>query len=452
MLSMSSTKPAPTRLKSEKMLSDSVNFAKTKWVTRGETIMKKPAQTGRPDRSVAPRRDVTVKCGRTSRREFLQATAAGVLTSSVLGAGCDTPLVLDDGIDTGTETGGPPVIEVGERPENRVVRVVDSGATTWTPENGFADFFQYADQTVVDPMVERGLLALTGADSLETAWRDLVPYETGQTVAIHVNGFVHQNNHLKNNVAQPVSAIVHGLVDLLGVPPSKVAVSDPSRELLRSEATVARLIEPCRYADELSWDRQFREYGSSIRFTVGHVPPGTFQISRLMEEADHIILVPVLSWHAFNWMTGALKLLMGSVTPMGNLHPGGEAEVYDWREGARLADIAMPLKHRIRLILADGLFGNTVGNDQPPHPFETLGGNGGEHPSSTLYMSRDPVATDCVMYDDLLDEARAAGDEKNDYATGFLRFAADDNHKLGTFEMRNLTGETTYKEIEIVDA
>ncbi len=391
---------------------------------------------------------------RTSRREFLQATAAGVLATSVFGTGCDTPLQLDDshGPDTEPADGDPPVIEVGDRPDNRVVRVIDSAATTWTPENDFTNYFQYGDQTVVDQMVERGLLALTGADSLEAAWRELIPYESGERVAIHVNGFVHQHNELKNNVVQPVSAIVHGLVDLLGVPPSKVAVSDPSRELLRSEATVARLIEPCRYTDELSWDLHFREYGSAIRFTEGHVPPGTFQISRLMEEADHIILVPVLSWHAFNWMTGALKLVMGSITPMGNLHPGGEAEVYDWREGARLADIAMPLKHRIRLILADGLFGNTAGNDQSPHPFVTLGGDDGAHPSSTLYMSRDPVATDCVMYDDLLDEARAGGDKKKDYATGFLRFAADDNHKLGTFELRNAADDDAYQKIELIDA
>ena len=57
----------------------------------------------------------------------------------------------------------------------------------------------------------------------------------------------------------------------------------------------------------------------------------------------------------------------------------------------------------------------------------TLGGDEGAHPSSTLYLSRDPVATDCVMYDDLLDEARAAGNEKK-MRPVLKEFRASHNH------------------------
>jgi hypothetical protein len=61
------------------------------------------------------------------------------------------------------------------------------------------------------------------------------------------------------------------------------------------------------------------------------------------------------------------------------------------------------------------------------------------------------VALDSVMYDDLLDEAKAQGNPKSGYRYGYLKFAADDNHKLGTFEMRDETGAAGYSEIDLVD-
>ena len=61
------------------------------------------------------------------------------------------------------------------------------------------------------------------------------------------------------------------------------------------------------------------------------------------------------------------------------------------------------------------------------------------------------VALDSVMYDDLLDEAMAQGSPKNGYFYGHLEYAADAGHGLGTFEMRNVTGDTAYNEIEFVE-
>ena len=95
----------------------------------------------------------------------------------------------------------------------------------------------------------------------------------------------------------------------------------------------------------------------------------------------------------------------------------------------------MPIKDKARLIVGEGLFGNTSGNSASPQAFETLGGDGGKHPSSVLYFSRDPVALDCVMYDDLLDEAKAKGSPKSGYAYGYLKKAADSAHAIGTYEL-----------------
>jgi hypothetical protein len=119
-------------------------------------------------------------------------------------------------------------------------------------------------------------------------------------------------------------------------------------------------------------------------------------------------------------------------------------------ESAGLADICMPFKNNVRLVLADGLYGNINGNGSSPHAFRTLGGQNGAHPSSTLYFSRDMVALDSIMYDDLLDEAVQQGSPKYNYSYEYLRYAADDNHQLGTYEMRNITGNTGYDLIDFV--
>ena len=61
------------------------------------------------------------------------------------------------------------------------------------------------------------------------------------------------------------------------------------------------------------------------------------------------------------------------------------------------------------------------------------------------------VALDCIMYDDILDEARAEGRAKSGPGYGFLRAAADADHQLGTFEMREDTGQDSYSLIDLKD-
>ena len=311
---------------------------------------------------------------------------------------------------------------------NRVVRVIDSAATTW---NGAipTDFYQYTVGSVVDAMFEDGLTALTNTASLQAAWESLVPYNSGELVVIHINAYINTDNSRKNNVCEPISALVYGLVDLLGIPPGQIAITDPSRTLLGSPAQ-ARIIDNCRYTDQLAWDLYEGQYASAIPFTAGHAPPSSENLARAVEMADHLIMVPVLSWHGFNWITGCMKMMMGSISDM--------------------ADICMPVRDKVRLIVADGLYGNIDGNSNPPHIFQTLGG-AGTHPSSTLYFSRDMVATDSVMYDDLLDEARAQSRPKSGFGYGFLAYAADANHQLGTFEMREDTGNSGYNLIDLVE-
>jgi uncharacterized protein (DUF362 family) len=385
----------------------------------------------------------------TSRRAFLQTTA-GVFTTAAIIGGCR------DGDSAGNGEGGPDEEDSSSTPRdssyipgptgnNRVVRITNPNATTWDGGSP-ADFYQYAVQNVVDSMIEEGVLALTGEQDLRAAWESLIPYSDGDLVVIHINAYVNNENDRKNNVAAPISAIVHGLVDILEIPAANVAVTDPSRRLLGSAAQ-QRIIDGCRHNESLSWDLYRGEWGGTISFTEGQGPNEEERIARIIEEADHVIMMPVLSWHSFRWITGSMKMMMGSISNMGALHSAGSG---DWRDSAALADICIPFKDKVRLLAADGLFGNIDGNSSSPHLFQTLGG-GGNHPSSTIYLSKDMVALDSVMYDDLLDEARAQGSPKSGHAWGFLSWAADASHGLGTFEMREETNADHYSKIDLVE-
>jgi uncharacterized protein (DUF362 family) len=385
-----------------------------------------------------------------TRRDFLRATTAGAVAAVMGSCRAEESGFPDGGTDDGQGTGGNddgPTGPVTPPPENRVVRVVDSGATTWDGDDP-SDFYQYAVGDVVDAMFEEGLTALTNTDSLDAAWEALVPYSDGDLVTIHINAYANNQNNSKNNVCEPISAVIHGLVDVLGVPPDRIAVVDASRTLRGSPAE-ERIIERCRHAEALGWDLYHGEDGPVISFTRGQAPSSEERLARVVDEADHLIMMPVLSWHSFNWITGTMKMMMGAISNMSGLHSAGGS--YGFGDGAGLADICMPFNDKVRLIVADGLFGNIDGNSSSPHAFETLGGGGGAHPSSALYFSRDMVATDCVMYDDLLDEARAQNRPKSNYSYGYLKFAADADHQLGTFELRDETGGDRYSNIDLVE-
>jgi uncharacterized protein (DUF362 family) len=356
----------------------------------------------------------------------------------------DTDTDTDSDTDTDTDT------DITPPPLNRVVRVIDSASTNWNGQ-GWSDFYQYADVDVVADMFERGLTALTGAGSLEAAWKSLVPYKSGELVAIMPNLISGTSNSRKNNVWQVMDAIVYGLVDLVGIPPERIGISDNSQvTALNSSASQARLRNNVRYTDELGWAMYPGEMsGQTVRFTPGHETGSTHSIARLFVEADHVITVPVFCWHGSttNFITGAMKLLMGTTDNMMGYHNDASR----LKNGARIADFCMTVKNTLRLIVGEGIFGAIESMSASPVAFQTLGGDGGKHPSSTLYFSRDMVALDSVMYDDMLNEKRAQGEQVNNPSKGYLEYAADADHGLGTYEMKDTTGKDTYEIIDFID-
>lgn len=102
-----------------------------------------------------------------------------------------------------------------------MVHVHAAGATHW--DYGSNYYGDYVDQSVVDAMMDVGVMTLTGLGSVAEAWRAIVPeYVPGRAVAVKVN----MNNcyHCElprvgcqewqlalNALIHPVNAVVSGL-------------------------------------------------------------------------------------------------------------------------------------------------------------------------------------------------------------------------------------------------
>jgi len=101
------------------------------------------------------------------------------------------------------------------------VHVRDNNATFWNFSTGW--YGNYVDQTVVDDMVEAGLLKLTNTTTPASAWQYLVPkYKPGQTFAIKVNF----NNYSPsgpdpdpdiNALIEPVNGLIRTMVHADGL-------------------------------------------------------------------------------------------------------------------------------------------------------------------------------------------------------------------------------------------
>jgi hypothetical protein len=132
----------------------------------------------------------------------------------------------------------------------RLVHVHDDDATFWDFSTGWYGY--HVDQTVVDAMVEAGLLALTNARNPSAAWRRLVPrYVPGQTFAIKVNF----NNYNPsgpdpdpdiNALIEPVNGLIRTLV-LFGVPESDITVYDVTDGVHKSAMPTISFINRCMY-------------------------------------------------------------------------------------------------------------------------------------------------------------------------------------------------------------
>ncbi|MBI5032044.1 MAG: DUF362 domain-containing protein [Chloroflexi bacterium] len=314
----------------------------------------------------------------------------------------------------------------------QVIHVHNRLATTW---NGQQKYWEFIDQNVVNAMVERGLVDLTGTTSLADAWKKLLPnYQSGQGIAIKINMTNGGNGNLDQTI-QTINAIVRGLVQR-GVQPGDVWVTDPLRTF-PPHFIEGNLYPGIKFYDVTVHDQTGFTSNDPNAIITSPTPPNipTFpqvKISDVLINATYIINVPILKGHLMGaGVTLGFKNWLGATNNPSGFHPYiFPAGVYFGLDYNPLVDLnANPhIRYKSVVTIADGLF---TGNDwnSPVLPMVTFGN---QTPSS-LFFATDPVALDSVLCDLVSAEWSVSGGADN-----YLRLA--EARGLGVYEHRTPSG------------
>lgn len=313
-----------------------------------------------------------------------------------------------------------------------VAHVHSLNATTWT---GQSDYWNYVDQGVVDNMLDRGLMVLTGRGSAADAWRALLPaYEAGQAIAIKVNF----NNSGDGNIdasIQTVNAVVRGLKQI-GVRETDVWVYDAIKRI------PDRFVYGCLYPEVRFYDDGTHlragfssdDPSANITFnTPPDLPPHpASRVTDVLLNATYAINLPILKAH-----TDLAGVSLGFKNHFGSVPNPVDFHDYMFPAGTYTRSYYNPLvdlycnpniRGKTVLTVGDGLFtGDTWGS-----PALTMRTFDYKTPNS-LFIATDPVAIDSVMYDFLDAEWHIVAGADN-----YLRLASQAS--LGVFERGNPWG------------
>jgi hypothetical protein len=319
-------------------------------------------------------------------------------------------------------------------PLPKVVHIHAAAATSWDFQTGW--YGEYVDQAVVNQMLERGLLELTGVPSVGEVWPMLLRgYSSGKKIAIKVNfnnsRACDDTDNVIDALIEPVNALISSMVQA-GVQAEDIWVYDASRGIPprfyeRRENRQALHIDRLGCVDQVA---TFDHAHPSLRVSFSHPDMVTERwLADLLYHASYLINMPILKRHGTHPVTLGFKNHFGSLSSLGG--PGGDnphpyIRPSDERYSADFSPLveinANPnIAEKTVLTVGDGLFGaSSVG--ATPAPWTTFGGS-----PNSLLLSRDRVAIDCVMCDLLRAEWGL-----DDAAYDYLMLA--EQWGLGTFD------------------
>lgn len=340
-----------------------------------------------------------------SRREFLKYTGAA------------TGLYL-----AGRWLRNPSLALADDRP--RVVSVHDSDATNWDHATGY--HWEHINQEVVNDIVARGVMTLSGESNISDAWSALIPYQAGDAVVIKVNfnnsyDCAGATDNAMDAYPEAVNAVIDGLISI-GVPANKIWITDPSRGI------PTRFIDGIDDSDVQYYGKFFNCNANSHKATyvdadspdassTTHPPGDVVRPAQVFVDAAHLINIPLLKGHGPGHMTLSMKNHYGSVTFSGS-DPGSERmRMHQYLEPGQnpdleksiLADISNNphIGKKTRLVVGDGLFGHPTINWQAGGTVTWQCFNNDD--PNILFFGTDFVATDSVMLDYIQEEQSRLG-------------------------------------------
>lgn len=281
-------------------------------------------------------------------------------------------------------------------PQNRVVRVYDENATYWNgneydgnPENAYWD---KVNQDIVYSMVEMGICNLVGTTSLSSAWQQIMSsYTPGDKICIKVNFNNHRGTPQLSNIDATIyviNGILKGLIEYVGVSEGDIKVYDAVRYIPDGDRFKGKCDYNISYGDASTGDGWT---DSEVNFTTPPEGPGPFNLSKILEESQHLINVPLLKYCPAG-ITGVFKNHYGTVRHCGYLH--------NYSDGHHFCDLNNhpQIRNKTRLFVGDGLFGAWDSDEKPRY-----WSNFGNKSPNSIFFSINPVAIESVMLDYVLD-------------------------------------------------
>jgi hypothetical protein len=330
---------------------------------------------------------------------------------------------------------------------------------TWNPDateqqlDGYWWETQNNNQSAIDAMYSEGLQALTGETLCTTAWDDLfryfninhdkgdIGYQPGEKIAIKINmnniyGEPYDSESQEID-ASPyvVKALLHQLVDIVGVTENDITVFDASRKIpdwfynrvyYENYPTDSLIPEfPGVHFAGAEGDAPGREQvipsTTRVYFAAGETEYRT--LPTCVADAAYLINMPIVKRHVQDRVTLAGKNLFGTfIEPVVDIHDYHTIGFSAMGNPAPQVDLLAheQLGGKTILYIGDGTYGCRYGNAEITH-FQMYPFN--DDWMSSLFFSQDPVAIDSVMYDFLY----ADGTGPSERAQNYIHQAAEPN-------------------------
>jgi hypothetical protein len=302
----------------------------------------------------------------------------------------------------------------------RVVHVHATEATSWNFASGW--YGNYVDLVVVNDMVERGLQLLTGQSSMADAWDALFQrvrasgYQPGEKIAVKINlnnadGCSDGDNSI-DALPQPIMALIRSLKGV-GVREQDIWIYDAT---VRGRYIPDRVRGPiesqypgvgfygrgaCGGVNQVAYSQTDPDLRIQFSDPGGHLSDRW--LPDLLGEAAYLINMPILKYHGIHPVTLGFKNHFGSLN---NIVRAGSDSLHEYINPTSgmysaayspLVDIYSQsvIRDKTVLTVGDGLYGSLYGATQAPVRWSSFG----DDAPSSLLLSVDPVAIDCVMTD-----------------------------------------------------
>ena len=317
---------------------------------------------------------------------------------------------------------------IGES-KGSVVWIHDESATT--DISNYQSYWKYSNQDNISAMLSRGIqtISKTNTNSKAMAWIFEEQDCTNKSIAIKVNFVNDMNSYALVNSPE----LIISLLELLttsekgifnGFSEENIYVYDITKSFdnsarkyfitaIHEKFPKVHIIGGYCYGNVCDYGAEKAEFTDS-KFSFPFSKPTGEQycatqsdqyIASFLEEADYIINVPLLKGHSAENLGATLgfKNHFGTISNPRGAHDcistfGNDEGLL----GVYMAEFAdgRTIAGKTVLTIGDGIFSTPYSHDKAPEDWDFFNGN----TPNSIFISKDPVAIDSVMYDLIMTE------------------------------------------------